>query len=203
MTTDQQIEALRASRKRLLIAAEGERRQIERQLHNGVHQQLVALAVNLQLADALIDSDPAAARRLLEAMRRDVHEALAETTELAQRLYPPLDVVGLAATLRFAAAAADVPASVELDLDVEATYPRVVIETIYLCWLETLEHTGSTGHTAITVRIRANALTFEIAADGYVALEPLRDRAEALGGRLSARPEPEGRTRIVGALPLD
>jgi hypothetical protein len=124
-------------------------------------------------------------------------------TELAQRLYPPLDVVGLAATLRFAAAAADVPASVELDLDVEATYPRVVIETIYLCWLETLEHTGSTGHTAITVRIRANALTFEIAADGHVALEPLRDRAEALGGRLSARPEPEGRTRIVGALPLD
>jgi signal transduction histidine kinase len=203
VTTDQQIEELRASRKRLLIAAEDEHRRIERRLHNGVHQQLVALAVNLQLADALIDSDPGAARRLLEGMRCDVHEALAETTELAQRLYPQLDVVGLAAALRFAAAATDVRASVELDLDVKATYPRVVMETIYLCWLETLEHTGRTGHTAITVRSQADAVTFEIGADGRVALEPLRDRAEALGGRLSARPEPEGRTRIVGTLPLD
>jgi signal transduction histidine kinase len=203
VTTDQQIEALRASRKRLLAAAEGERRQIERRLHNGVHQQLVALAVNLQLVGALTDSDPAAARRLLEEMGRDVHETLTETTQLAQRLYPPLDVVDLAATLRSAATAAGVRASVDLDLDVEASYPRGVMETIYLCWLETLEQAGGKRHAAIEVRHHADALTFEIVADGQVALGPLRDRVEALGGRLSAGPEPEGRTRIVGALPLD
>jgi signal transduction histidine kinase len=203
VTTDQQIEALKASRKRLLTAAEGERRQIERRLHDGVHQQLVALAVNLQLAGALTDSDPVAARRLLEEMRRDVHEALAETTQLAQRLYPPLDVVDLPATLRSAATAAGVRVSVDLDLDVEASYPRRIMETIYLCWLETLEHAGGKRQAAITVRNQADALTFEIVVDGQVALEPSRDRVEALGGRLSARPEPEGRTRIVGALPLD
>ena len=203
MTTDQQIEALRASRKRLLMAAEGERRQIERRLHNGVHQQLVALAVNLQLAGALTDSDPVAARRLLEEMGRDVHEALAETTQLAQRLYPPLAVVDLATTLRSAAAAAGVRASVDLDLDVEASYPRGVVETIYLCWLETLERAGDKTHAGIKVRSQGDALTFEIVADGRLALEPLRDRVEALGGRLRARPEREGRTRLVGALPLD
>jgi signal transduction histidine kinase len=203
VTTDHQIEALRASRKRLLMAAEGERRQIERRLHNGVHQQLVALAVNLQLAGALTDSDPVAARSLLEEMGRDVHEALAETTQLAQKLYPPLDVVDLATTLRSAAAAAGVRASVDLDLDVEAGYPRGVVETIYLCWLETLERAGGKRHAAIKVRNHADTLRFEIVADGQVALEPLRDRVEALGGRLSARPEPEGRTRLVGALPLD
>ena len=203
MTTDQQIEALRASRKRLLMAAEGERRQIERRLHNGVHQQLVALAVNLQLAGALTDSDPVAARRLLEEMGRDVHEALAETTQLAQRLYPPLAVVDLATTLRSAAAAAGVRASVDLDLDVEASYPRGVVETIYLCWLETLERADDKTHAGIKVRNQGDALTFEIVADGRLALEPLRDRVEALGGRLRARPEREGRTRLVGALPLD
>ena len=203
MTTDQQIEALRASRKRLLMAAEGERRQIERRLHNGVHQQLVALAVNLQLAGALTDSDPVAARRLLEEMGRDVHEALAETTQLAQRLYPPLAVVDLATTLRSAAAAAGVRASVHLDLVVEASYPRGVVETIYLCWLETLERADDKTHAGIKVRNQGDALTFEIVADGRLALEPLRDRVEALGGRLRARPEREGRTRLVGALPLD
>ena len=203
MTTDQQIEALRASRKRLLVAAEGERRKIERRLHNGVHQQLVALAVNLQLAGALADSDPVAARKLLDEMGRDVHEALAETTQLAQRLYPPLDVVGLAATLRSAAAAAGVQASVDLDLDVEASYPRGAMETIYLCWLETLEHAAGKRRAAITVRNHADALTFEIVADAQVVLEPLRDRVEALGGRLSTRPEPEDRMRIIGELPVD
>jgi signal transduction histidine kinase len=203
VTTDQQIEALRASRKRLLAAAEAERRTIERRLHNGVHQQLVALAVNLQLARGLTDSDPVAARELLDEMRRDVHEALAETTQLAQRLYPPLDVVGLATTLRSAAAAAGVQASVDLDLDVEASYPRGVMETIYLCWLETLEHAVGKRRAAITARNHADALSFEIVAEAQVVLEPLRDRVEALGGRLNARPEREDRLRIVGELPVD
>lgn len=203
MTTDQQIEALRASRKRLLLAAEGERREIERRLHNGVHQQLVGLAVNLQLAGALTDSDPVAARKLLDDMGRDVHEALAETTQLAQRLYPPLDIVDLATTLRSAAASAGVQASVELDLGVEGSYSRAVMETIYLCWLGTLEHGAGKRHAAITVQNHADRLTFEIVADGHVALEPLRDRVEALGGGLNARREPEDRTRIAGELPVD
>src|SRR5206468_2758519 len=81
-----QVEALNASRKRLLLAADAERRRIERDLHEGVQQQLVALAVNLQLAGELTDSGPAAARTLLAEMERDVQRALDETAQLAQRI---------------------------------------------------------------------------------------------------------------------
>jgi signal transduction histidine kinase len=200
--SDQHIDALGASRKRLLEAAEDERRQIERRLHDGVHQQLVALAVNLQLAGALIDSDLVAAKKLLEEMGRDVHETLAEITRLAQRLYPPLDVVGLAATLRAAATAAGARASVDVDLGEATSYPRGVMEALYLCWLETLEQVADGRHAAITIRNQSDGLTFEILAAGRPALEPLRDRVEALGGELSARPEPEGCMRIAGALPV-
>ena len=70
---------LRASRKRLVLAADADRRSIERDLHDGVQQHLVALAVNLQLARGLVDADPAAAKALLEEMGRDVQQALDET----------------------------------------------------------------------------------------------------------------------------
>jgi signal transduction histidine kinase len=202
VTSDEQIEALRASRRRLLAAADGERRLIERRLHDGVHQQLVALAVNLQLASTLTDSDPGAARTLLDEMARDVHQALAETTQLAQRLYPPLDVVGLAALLRSAAAAAGVRATVDVDLDTGKTYPRELMETVYLCWLETLEHAAETGRAAVKLRTDADVLTFEIVIEGDAALEPSRDRVEALGGRLSSRSDSDGHTQISGSVPL-
>ena len=77
---------------------------IERDLHEGVHQHLVALAVNLQLASRLTDTDPARGQALIEQMARDVQQALDETAQLAQRIYPPLlDAGGLAAALRSAA----------------------------------------------------------------------------------------------------
>lgn len=99
-----QIAKLQASRKRMLVAADAERRRIERDLHEGVQQQLVALSVNLQLADGLMNTDPAAARILLGEIRREVKEALDDTRQLALRIYPPLEAVGLATTLRSAAA---------------------------------------------------------------------------------------------------
>ena len=66
------VESLRASRRRLVLAADADRRRIERDLHNGVQQHLVALAVNVQLAGRLADADPAAAKTLLEQLERDV-----------------------------------------------------------------------------------------------------------------------------------
>ena len=99
-----EVTELRASRKRLVLAADTDRRIIERDLHEGVQQHLVALAVNLQLAGGLVDADPAAAKALLEEMGRDVQQALDETAKLAQRIYPALiEARGFAATLRSAA----------------------------------------------------------------------------------------------------
>src|SRR6476469_4046720 len=100
-----EVAELQASRKRIALAADAERRRIEHDLHSGVRQHLVALAVNLQLTGSLVDADPAAAQTLLDEMARHVQQALDETARLAQRIYPPLlEAGGLAVALRSAAA---------------------------------------------------------------------------------------------------
>src|SRR5262245_32104854 len=85
-----ELEELRASRTRVMAAADGERRRIERGLHDGVQQHLIALAVSLQLARELADSDPAALKALLEDITRDVREALESVRALAHGIYPSL-----------------------------------------------------------------------------------------------------------------
>jgi signal transduction histidine kinase len=200
-----EVAELRASRERLVLAADADRRRIERELHEGVQQQLVALAVNLQLADPLVDADPAAAKALLEEMGRDVQQALDETAKLAERIYPPLlERGGLAAALRAAAVRAGVPASVEVEAGL--TYLPELARTVYLCWLEALEHPGAEARANITVREEEGALAFAIVEDSgrsaSAGLERLRERVEALGGRLTIRPEPGGGTRVFGSLPL-
>ena len=100
------------------MAADAERRRIEHDLHNGVRQHLVALAVNLQFTGRLVDADPAAAQTLLDEMAHHVQQALDETAQLAQRVYPPLlEAGGLAVALRSAAASLGITASVEVDAD--------------------------------------------------------------------------------------
>ena len=104
-----EADELRASRTRLVLAADADRRRIERELHDGAQQDLVGLAVKLQQARGLVDSDPAAAGVLVDEMRGDVQESLDRLRALAQRIYPPqLEAGGLPAALRSAAASAGV-----------------------------------------------------------------------------------------------
>ena len=190
---------MRASRKRLVLAADADRRRIERELHDGPQQQLIALAVNLQLADGFLDADPAATKDLLEQMGRDVEQALAETTRLAQRIYPPLlDAGGLATELRSAAASVGVRARIEVAAG--RRYAPEVAWTVYLCWVELLERAGNEARATITVHEKEGTLAFQIGAQGDQpgsGLERLRDRVEALGGRLKIESE-----RVSGFLPL-
>ena len=199
-----EVAELRAARERLVLAADADLFRIERDLHEGVQQHLVALAVNLQLALSLADSDPASAETLLEDMGGDVQQALDEAAQLAQRIYAPLlESGGLAATLRSAAVSAGIPASVEVA--VGSSHPLEVVRTVYMCWLEALEHGAGETRATITVREDEGALTFEVAQDGAhedAGLVRLRDRVEALGGRLSIRSEPGHRVRVSGSLPL-
>jgi signal transduction histidine kinase len=171
----------------------------------------VALAVNLQLAGPLVDADPAAAKALLDEMERDVQEALDETARLAQRIYYPLlEAGGLAAALRSAAASAGLAASVEVTAG--STYPPEIAQTVYLGWLEVLEQAGGEARETVTVREEDGALTFEFveagafsvpaAGESDSALDRLRDRVEALGGRLTVESDPGRSTRICGSLPL-
>src|SRR6266508_4113991 len=117
-----EVEELRASRARVVAKADGERRRIERGLHDGVQQHLVALAVNLQLARELVGSDPSAAKTLLEEVGQDVRDALESVRALAYGVYPPLLLDrGLTEALRGAAAGAVIATRIEAET--AARYP--------------------------------------------------------------------------------
>ena len=196
-----EVAELRASQARLILAADADCRRIERDLHEGALQHLVALAVNLQLARQLVDADPDATKALLGQMERDVQQALGEAARLAERIYAPsLEAGGLAAALRAAAVNAGIPASV--DVAAGSTYEPEITRTVYLCWLEALEHAGGEGRARVTVREEDGALTFEFATGERSArFDGLRDRVEALGGRLTVE-SVGGGTRVYGSLPL-
>lgn len=198
-----EVAELRASRERLVLAADAERRSIERDLHDGVQQHLVALAVELQLASALMESDPVAAKARLEEMRRTLGHALDEAARLAQRIYPPpLDAHGFAAALR--AAAPDVRIAARVDLPGGATYAPEILGTVYSCIRDMLAAVGAGARATVTVREEEGTLSFECVADGAVAgsLDRVRDRVNALGGRLTSSSEPGGAIRVAGSLPL-
>lgn len=199
-----EIDELRAARERLVLAADADRRGIERELHAGVQQRLVALAVALQLVEASVDSDPARARTLLEELERDVQLALDEAAQLAQRIYPSmLGTGGLAAALRSAAASAGIP--VHVRVAATASYPPEVLGTVYWCFLEVLGQARAATETTVTVRDDEKRVDFEMVADGSrrdVVLDRLRDRVEALGGRLAIESHLGAGVRIAGWLPL-
>ena len=178
---------------------------LERDLHQGVQQQLIALAVGLQLVRALMDTDTAGAKSQLDDLRRDVQQGLDEATRLAQRLSPPLlQRGGLAAALRWAASSVGIRAT--LDVDARPTFPAEVASTIYWCGLEVFEHAGAGARATVTVRDDEGAAAFEFVASGSRpeagVEERLRDRVEALGGRLAIRTGPGVDMRVSGSLPL-
>jgi signal transduction histidine kinase len=200
------IEQLRASRARLVLAADADRRRIERELHDGAQQDLVGLAVKLQQARGLVDSDPAAAVALVDEMRGEVQESLERLRSLAQRIHPPqLQAGGLPAALRSAAASAGV--RVRLDAGANGAYPEEVSATVYLCVVAAFERLVAGTTAAIGIREENGTLAFELVA-GDSDLDPadtqlaaIRDRVEALGGRLTITALPGGGTRIAGSLP--
>jgi signal transduction histidine kinase len=204
-----EVEELRESRRRLLLAADSERRKIERDLHDGVQQHLVALAMKLQLASEALDSDPSAARALVEEIARDVQDANDEAVRLAERIHPPrLDSASLPAALRSWAQTAGVRTTIEIQLSASA--PPEVAEALYFCCLGALEHIGAGAHVTITVREDDEMLAFEVVDDGAgsvarvasrVGLTALRDRVEALGGHLTVHSGPQGGTRVSGSIP--
>jgi signal transduction histidine kinase len=188
--------------RRLVLAGDADRRTIERELHSGVHQYLVALATTLQLARRAADSDRAAFNALLDEMESDVRRALDEASLLAQRIYPSaLELGGLATLLRSAAVQAGVPAAVDVAAD--SSYAPEIAMTVYLCWLAALA-SGKSSDTQVTISVGEvdDTLRFELAGEALGAdFDRLQDRVEALGGSLAVESEP-GRIRLSGSVPL-
>ncbi len=200
---DEMVE-LRRSRARLLSAADADRRAIERALHDGVQQQLIALAVNLRRVMGLVDEDPVAARALLDELAAIVRECIDEAAKLAQRIYPPrlLEVRGLASALRSAADNADI--AVTVHVSASARHAPETVAGIYWCCLEALS--AAPAGTEATVRVvdAQEGLRFEVGVSGGYPegrLERLRDRVAALGGRLTVEDEKDGGSRVAGVLP--
>lgn len=199
-----EVAELRRSRRRLAEVAHADRRAIERDLHDGVQQQLVALAVNLRRLAQLVEGDPVAARALLDDTAAIVQEALDETTELAQRVYPPLlDLRGFAGAMRSAAERAGV--TVRVDAPASAGYPPEISAAVYWSCADALSSAPRGSQATVSVRDSDGGLSFEIAIAGHVAgdgLERLRDRIEAVDGRVSVGDQPDGSSRVQGWLPL-
>jgi signal transduction histidine kinase len=200
-----EVTELRASLERVVLAADAERRTIERDLHDGPQQHLVALAANIQRARGLTDTDPAAARVLLDELSRDVLQALDESAKLAHRIYPPLlEAGGLSAALRAAAVSLGVQTRVEV-LPSDTEYPQEVAGAVYFCCLDVLQHTGEGARAQIAVRDEDAALAFEVTVDVSSATpvsQALDDRVAALGGRLMIRTTAGGGTQVSGSLPF-
>jgi signal transduction histidine kinase len=198
-----EIAELHASRKRLAMTADAERRDLERKLHEGLQQLLVALAANVELAAASVDGDPASAKELLAEIAEDARAVLEETRELAERIYPPLlEGGGLVPALRAAAANANV--KTRIDVAAATTFPPEIASAVYFCCVDVLERAAAGTTVAISVRNEGGAVAFEIVTEGNLDAErlPLRDRIEALGGRLTIAEGSVGDISVTGSLPL-
>jgi signal transduction histidine kinase len=199
-----EVGQLRASRRRLASAAHADRRSIERDFHDGVQQHLVALAADLQRLAGLLDGDPAAAKALLAEMTANMREALDEATKLATRVYPPVpDGRGFASALRSAAATAGVTALV--DVPAVVGYAPEITATVYWTCVEALASASSGSEATVRVVDADQVLTFEVTISGRHPegrLERLRDRIEAVDGRVSVDDRQDGRSRVHGWLPL-
>lgn len=195
-----ELAELRASRKRLVLAADADRRGFEQELHEGLQQDVVALAVNLQLVSRLADDDPAAAQTLLDEIRRDVQQAIDASARLAARIYPSLLGSGLALALRAAAATAGIVLNVEGVADREEV--GAASAAAALSCLEALERCAPGARA--TVVVSEGHLTFEIIDEGGGSADGLAglvDRVEALDGLLRVDKPVGGGTRLAGSIP--
>jgi signal transduction histidine kinase len=185
---------LRASLARVVAAADAERRSIERELHDGVQQHLVALAVNAQLAREVADADPREALRLIDEVARDARAALEAVRDLAARIYPPLLADrGLAEALRGAAAASRVPVHAEVvgigryrgDVEAAAYFSCVELLAVIAERADRIELRAwqEDGHLRLAVGTATSPLPPLLAADRLTALRGRLDIAE---GRATA-----------------
>jgi len=208
------IEEVRASRQRLVAAQDEERRRIERNLHDGAQQQLVALAVKLGLARTVNQRDHDRANQMLEVLQSDAQGALENLRDLARGIYPPLLAdQGLVAAV--SAQARKAPLPIEVETDGLGRYPQEAEAAVYFCCLEAMQNVAKyAGATVVRVHLEARDgdLAFEVTDDGKgfdpertptgAGLQNMADRLAALGGSLEVRSQPGQGTTVSGRLPV-
>jgi signal transduction histidine kinase len=208
------LEELRASRQRIVTAQDSRAKALERNLHDGAQQQLVALTVKLRLAETLAQRDPARVAPMLIDLKAEAQEALDNLRDLARGIYPPLLAdKGLAAALEAQARKSLLPVSV--DPDGVGRYPQEVEAAAYFCVLEALQNAAKYAGTAtatVTLNEENGDLVFRVSDDGEgfdmastpagSGLQNMADRVEALGGILTVESAPGRGTTVTGAIPV-
>ena len=208
------VEDLRASRQRLVAAQDDERRRLERNLHDGAQQDLVALAIKLRLAGAAADEDPAQTKEIIGELQADTAAALENLRDLARGIYPPLLAdLGLVAALNAQARKSPVPVAVEADG--VGRLPQEAEAAVYFCCLEALQNIAKYAratHASIRLQAQDGMLCFTVSDDGagYDARRTvmgsgqrnMADRLAALDGRLEVRSAPGQGTVVTARLPL-
>ena len=205
------IDELRASRRRLVEAQDAERRKIERNLHDGAQQQLIALAIQLGLLAESAD-DPGFIRQAVPDLKAQLSAALDDLRALARGIYPPLLAEqGLVMALRAQAARSPVP--VLLEADEIGRYPQDTESTVYFCALEALQNVAKhaqASRAAVRLSGSDGTLEFSVSDDGAgfpagtshgSGLQGMSDRVAAHGGTLTVRSRPGQGTTITGRLP--
>jgi signal transduction histidine kinase len=208
------LRELRESRARILTTADRERRRIERDIHDGAQQRLVALRIKLELTEELVRENQASGLAELRALGSDVDETLDEIRSLARGVYPaPLADQGLAGALRMAALHTALPA--EIRPDGIGRYPPEIESAVYFCCLEALQNASkhAQGATRVTVSLAEDdALRFDVRDDGDgfdvestasgAGLANMRDRLAAIGGELTIDSTPGRGAVVSGSVPI-
>jgi signal transduction histidine kinase len=209
------IEDLRESRRRIVSAQDERARKLERDIHDGAQQQLVALAVRAKLAQSLVTKEPAKAAPILAEMQAGIMESLEDLRDLARGIYPPLLAdQGLPAALEAQARKSPVPVSV--DPDGVGRYPQEIEAAIYFSVLEALQNVAKYSKaSSVTVMLAGQEgdLTFEVTDDGSgfdpaavssgSGLQGMADRLAAIGGVLEVRSAPGDGTTVAGRVPTE
>ena len=206
------IEELRASRQRLVAAQDEERRRLERNIHDGAQQQLVALGVKLRLADTFVDRDPSKAHELMTQLQAETQAAIDDLRDLARGIYPPLLADrGLEAALEAQARKSATP--VVLAATGVGRYDQDVEAAVYFSCLEALQNVSkyaAASRASIELAQRNGSLEFAVTDDGSgfdpanvalgSGLQGMTDRIDAIGGSLSIESEPGAGTTVRGSV---
>jgi len=209
-----QAEALRESRARIVASGDAERRRLERNLHDGAQQNLVALAVSLRLTRDVMAEDPAAAAEMLDQLADDLKVTIGELRDLAHGIYPPL-LADSGLTRALEAAASRSPLAVVVAATGIGRYSPDIEAAVYFCCLEALQNAAKHAPKAtVTIRLweGSGGLLFAVSDDGpgfeVVAARKghgyinMADRLGAFGGTVRWQSEPGHGATVQGSIPL-
>ena len=207
------LEELRASRQRLVAAQDEERRRLERNLHDGAQQQLVALKVQLGLAERLAEAGQPVAE-MIRQLKDETGEALETLRDLARGIYPPLLAAeGLPSAL--AGQGRKASFAVEIEADGVGRYPQDVETAVYFVCLEAFQNASKYAQAScvkVELGERDGELRFSVTDDGAgfdtscmkqgAGTQNMADRVEALDGSLTITSSPGAGARVEGRIPL-